>query len=61
MQEIILENIFVLFLFCNPTDNFDRDGNGTLIIVSKAIVGLPYAFSGKNYIRNGGCLYFVRL
>jgi len=33
MQEIILENIFALFLFCNPTDNFDRNWNGILIIV----------------------------
>ena len=37
------------------------DGNGTLIIVSEAIAGLPHAFSGKNYIPSGRCLYFVRL
>jgi len=37
MQEIILENVFVLFLFCNPTDNFDRNRNGILTVVSEAI------------------------
>jgi len=39
MQEIILEIVLVLFLFRNITDNFDRNGNGTLIIVSEAIAG----------------------
>jgi hypothetical protein len=36
-QERTLENVFVLFIFCAPTDTFDGNGNGTPLIIYKPV------------------------
>jgi len=31
-QEIILESLFALFVFCNPTDNFDGEDDRVFMV-----------------------------
>jgi hypothetical protein len=35
-QEITSENLFLLFIVCNPTNNFDGSGYGTPFITYKS-------------------------
>ena len=44
-------NLFVLFMFCNPTDNCVGNANRTSLITNKAIAQLPYMFSWKKFRR----------
>jgi len=61
-QEITLENLFVLFIFCQPADNFDGNGNGTPVItvynIRLLLVFYTFQwsnmFSGTNYIWKSG-------
>jgi len=61
-QEITLENLFVLFIFCKPTVNFDGNGNGTPVITYKSTAHLSYistfehVFRNKLYMKVGDCL-----
>jgi hypothetical protein len=58
MQEIIFENVFVLFLLCNPTDNFDRNGNGILVLMRLL---LDFRVFRKEIYRKSGnaCIFYV--
>jgi len=58
-QEITLENLFVLFIFHNSTDNFDGNKNRTPIITQNYKAQLLYTLSGMNYVWKSGtaCIY----
>jgi len=57
-QEITSENLFVLFILCNSSDNFDGNENRTPL-PQNSNAQLLYTFSGTNYVWKSGtaCIY----
>jgi hypothetical protein len=61
-QEITLDNVFVLLIVCNPTNNFDGNGNGSPLISYVSVAELLYILISVHIFRNklgtkvGGCL-----
>ena len=54
-QGVTSENLFVLFIFCNPTDNCDGKGNRTSLITNKTTAWLSHR--NKLFRRIRDCLY----
>lgn len=56
-QETTSVNVFVLFTFCNPTNIFDGNWNGTPIIACKSNAQLSYVFRTKLCTKVRDCLH----